>query len=125
MKCVDTSVLISLERNEAARARLADEDFFVPALAAAEFLVGVRLTRSETQRQRGQDFYDDIAAFVLPLSESQARIVANLIVDQRRKGKTLDPYDAAIAAAAIDSGAELVTHDKDFDGIAGLTVEKI
>jgi len=125
MKCIDTSVLIDAERDEATRLKLFGEDFFIPALAAAEFLVGVRLIASEKKRQLAQEFYDEFSTAVLPLNEPQARILANLIADERRRGRTLKPYDAGIAAAALEQECTLLAKDGDFEGIEGLTVERL
>jgi predicted nucleic acid-binding protein len=43
----------------------------------------------------------------------------------RRAGRTMKVFDAAIAATAIDLACPLIVRDNDFDGIDGLTVEKI
>ncbi len=126
MRCIDTSFLIESERDEELRRLLNRETFVVPAMAAAEFLVGLRLVKNERVRQRGQSFYDDhIRPFVFSFDEAQAQHLASLIAGQRKRGKTIKPYDAAIAAAALELNCPLLAGDSDFDDVEGLEVIKI
>ena len=116
MKAVDTSVLIAAERDEKLREALAAEEaLFIPTMAAAEFLVGVRLSQDEGGRLRAPDFYDDLRPFIHPFTESQAQTLASLIAHNRSKGTTMKMFDAAIASAAIDQSLVLLAHDGDFD----------
>lgn len=126
MKCIDTSFLIEAEHDEAMRDLLIGETFVVPAIAAAEFLLGIRMVKNERIRRRAQDFYEDyIRPFVFPFDESQAQSLATLIVTQRKKGRVLKPYDAAIAAAALELSCPIFALDTDFDDIEGLEVIKL
>ena len=126
LKCVDTSFLVDAEHDEALRRILHRETFVVPAIAAAEFLLGVRLVKNEGIRQRAQTFYEDyIRPFVFPFDEAQAQTLATLIATQRRKGRVLKPYDAGIAAAALELRCPIFAVDSDFDGIDGLDVIKL
>jgi predicted nucleic acid-binding protein len=126
VRCLDTSALIEAEHSENLQAELAGETFVVPAMAAAEFLAGIAMVKSEIVRRRAQDFYDDqVKPFVFAFDESQAQTLASLIATQRKKGKILKPYDAAIAAAALELDCPIVSIDGDFDGIEGLEVHRI
>ena len=127
MKALDTSALIAAEKDPTVRALLEiEEDLIIPAMAAAEFLVGIRLSSKESVRLRAQDFYDEaLRPAVLPFDEAQAQTLASLLTENRRTGRTMKMFDAAIAATAIDLACPLIVRDNDFDGIEGLTVEKI
>src|SRR5438552_2054106 len=59
MKCIDTSVLIEAGHNEALKEKLRREEVVIPALAAAEFLAGIRLVKSHHYARHAQDHFDD------------------------------------------------------------------
>jgi predicted nucleic acid-binding protein len=127
--CIDTSILVAAARHRAPLTEYlrdhVDEDIFVPAMAAAEFLVGVYGTRSERIRLNAQTFYTDyVKPMVEGFDEPQAHRLAAIICETKSKGKIIKPYDGAIAAAAIEFGADILTLDSDFDHIDGLTVLK-
>jgi predicted nucleic acid-binding protein len=127
--CIDTSILIAAARNRAPMTEFLrdymDEDVFVPAMAAAEFLVGVYGTKSPRLRLNAERFYTDyVRPMVEGFDEPQAHRLAVIICETKSKGKTIKPYDSAIAAAAMELGAEVLTLDGDFDHIDGLTVLK-
>ncbi len=86
----------------------------------------MRLVKSDATRRRAQIFYDEsIRPFVVPFTERTAQQLAALIANTRRAGRQLNPYDAAIAAAAVEWDVPLVFVDGDFDGISGLKAERI
>jgi tRNA(fMet)-specific endonuclease VapC len=126
MKFVDTSVLIHAERNQDFREKLLqEEELFIPAMAAAEYLVGIKIVKSEKLRQRAQDFYDQLRPYVYDFDESQAHALAGIIATARKNGFTIKAFDAAIAAAAMDYDCPILVADGDFDGIDGLEIEKL
>lgn len=59
---------------------------------------------------------------VLPATLEVARISGHLRAARERQGRPLERADAWIAATALRHGVPLITHDRDFDGIAGLQV---
>jgi predicted nucleic acid-binding protein len=119
---IDTSVLIAAERLGRLQEILpAEEDgpFYIPALAAAEFLVGthppVRAALRARARALYQTTYRDL---VEPFTEADAEQLAALSSELRRKGQTMRFFDAAIAAGVLARGDKLLTADGDFDRLA-------
>jgi predicted nucleic acid-binding protein len=97
--------------------------FYVPALAAAEFLAGTHLAGNDTTRERARRFYEtEIKSLVDVFDEADAAALALLNATLRRKGQTMKLYDAAIAAGALGRGDSLLTLDDDFDRVTGLKV---
>ena len=123
---IDTSALIEAERGALQLAdRLAKEvgPFYVPALAAAEFLAGAHLAGNETTRERARRFYEaEIKPLVDVFDEADAAALGLLNATLRRKGQTMKLYDAAIAAGALARGDSVLALDKDFDRVTGLNV---
>lgn len=60
---------------------------------------------------------------VLPFTGKTAIRYGALREDMRRSGKGLQPLDMLIAAHALEVGATLVTSDRAFRHVPGLTVE--
>lgn len=117
MKAIDTSVLIAAERDKAVLEKLTKEKaLFVPAMAAAEFLVGIRAVKKLSLWLRAQDVYDDhYKPYIFAFTESQAQTLASLIVENTKRGRQMKMFDAAIAATAIDLACPLIVADSDFD----------
>lgn len=59
---------------------------------------------------------------LLPMSFEIARTCAHLRAERKRAGSPMELADAWIAATALCMRAPLFTHDKDFEGIAGLQI---
>lgn len=57
---------------------------------------------------------------LLPTSLEIARLSARIRAERRRAGRPIELADAWIAATALWHQAPLATHDRDFEGIAGL-----
>jgi predicted nucleic acid-binding protein len=121
---IDTSVLIAAERGFVTLADLLEKEagpFYVPALAAAEYLAGTHLAGSETTRERARRFYEaEIKPLVDVFDEADAAALALLNATLRRKGQTMKLYDAAIAAGALARDDSLLALDNDFDRVTGL-----
>ncbi len=118
---IDTSALIAAEKMGGVESVLpANEDgpFYIPAMAAAEFLVGTHPPVRDDLRYRAlllyqaeyQSIVDDFTAF-------DAGEMARLIAELRRKGQTMKFFDAGIAATVLARGDKLLTADNDFDRI--------
>ena len=115
---VDTSILIAGEKSGDLAALLKEHDgpFYVPALAAAEFLVGIHPPIREDLRERARRLYQSvIKSMVDPFEESDAAQLAALNAELKRKGQVMKFYDAAIAATALARGDALLTVDEDYD----------
>ena len=121
---IDTSVLIAAERGLVTLADLLEKEvgpFYVPALAAAEYLAGTHLAGNETTRERARRFYEaEIKSLVDVFDEADAAALALLNATLRRKGQTMKLYDAAIAAGALARDDSLLALDNDFDRVTGL-----
>ena len=61
---------------------------------------------------------------VIPMTESSAKISAELYSTLRKSGKTIDDIDLLIAGVAIDNDLTLVTNNEShFNRIPGLKIE--
>jgi predicted nucleic acid-binding protein len=116
---IDTSVLISAER-EGDFDRLLPENeegpFYIPALAASEFLVGTHPPVRHDLRQRALQLYQNrFRALVSGFTEMDAAQLSMLIVELKAKGQQMKFFDAAIAATVLARGDKLLVVDTDFD----------
>jgi predicted nucleic acid-binding protein len=115
---IDTSVLIAAEKaGDVSRfAAASAETFYIPALAATEFLIGTHPPVREHLRERARRLYENIFRdMVSPFEEADAAQLAALESELRRTGRKMQFYDAAIAATAIARGDSLMVLDSDFD----------
>jgi predicted nucleic acid-binding protein len=116
---IDTSVLVEAERIESFDAVLPRDEngpFYIPALAAVEFLVGTQPPVRDDLRYRALLLYQaSLQHLVEEFTEPEAMQFAVLIAELKRKGQTMKFFDAAIAATAIARGDSLLTADQDFD----------
>ncbi len=72
----------------------------------------------ENRRRKLEDHLKNFV--VLPYHNEIARIYARVVVEREKVGRPISWPDAWIAATALWHRAPLVTHDSDFEGIAGL-----
>jgi len=116
---IDTSVLIVAEKAgnfDALLPEFEEGPFYIPALAASEFLVGTHPPVRTDLRQRAQRLYQDrFRPFVSSFTEADAAQLAILISELRSKGQQMKFFDAAIAATVIARGDKLLVLDADFD----------
>src|SRR5438874_567887 len=115
---IDTSVLIEAEKVgsfEHVLPRKESGPFYVPALAAAEFLVGTHPPVKDALRYRALLLYQArIRQLVSKFEEADAVQLAILISELSRKGQQMKFFDAAIAAIVMARGDTLLTADNDF-----------
>lgn len=116
---IDTSVLVSAERQGDFEALLPEKEqgpYYIPSLAAAEFLVGTHPPVRVELRQRAMRLYQSrFRALVSGFSETDASQLAALISELRAKGQQMKFFDAAIAATALARGDKLLVLDADYD----------
>jgi len=116
---IDTSVLVGSERLESFEAVLPSDEngpFYIPAMAAVEFLVGTQPPVRDDLRYRALLLYQaSLQHLVEEFTEPEAMQFAVLIAELKRKGQTMKFFDAAIAATVIARGDSLLTADEDFD----------
>src|SRR5271156_975883 len=102
---IDTSVLISAERHgDFDRLLPENEDgpYYIPALAASEFLVGTHAPVRQDLRQRAFHLYQNrFRSLVSSFSEGDATQLSMLISELRAKGQQMKFFDAAIAATVL------------------------
>ena len=116
---IDTSVLIEAERLGTVAAMLPPNEagpFYVPAAAAAEFLVGVHPPTRDDLRYRALLIYQgEFESMVSSFTEADAKEFGRLLAELKRSGQQMKFFDAAIAAGVIARGDKLMTADGDFD----------
>jgi predicted nucleic acid-binding protein len=118
---IDTSVLIAGEKTGDFAALIPAAEagpFYIPAHAAAEFLVGTHPPVRADLRQRALRLYQTrFRALVDVFTEADAAQLAALVSELRAKGQTVKFFDACIAAGALARGDKLLVMDADFDRI--------
>jgi predicted nucleic acid-binding protein len=116
---IDTSVLISAERQGNFDKLLPENEdgpYYIPALAASEFLVGTHPPVRQDLRLRATQLYQNrFRALVSSFTEADAAQLALLIVELKAKGQQMKFFDAAIAATVLARGDKLLVLDGDFD----------
>ena len=116
---IDTSVLVSAEKEGAFDNLLPETEegpYYIPALAASEFLVGTQPPVRADLRQRAQRLYHTrFRALVSSFTEADAAQLAVLISELKARGQQMKFFDAAIAATAMARGDKLLVLDADFD----------
>ncbi len=116
---IDTSVLVSAEKQGDFEWLLPVEEegpYYIPALAAVEFLVGTHPPVRADLRQRAARLYQSrFRALVSSFSESDGAQLASLIAELKAKGQQMGFFDAGIAATVLARGDKLLVLDQDFD----------
>jgi predicted nucleic acid-binding protein len=120
---IDTSVLISAERQGGLDELLPENEdgpYYIPALAASEFLVGTQPPVRLELRQRALRLYQNrFRSLVSTFTEVDAVQLSMLIADLKAKGQQMKFFDAAIAATVLARGDKLLVLDTDFDRLKG------
>jgi tRNA(fMet)-specific endonuclease VapC len=123
---IDTSVLVELERAEAAPpGELDGEDVYLSAISASELLHGVERASSAARRGRRETFVERVLDLVpvLPFDLDVARVHARVWADLIRRGAMIGAHDLIIAATAIRHDLAVVTRNLDeFSRVDGLDV---
>jgi len=127
---IDTSVLVEAERLGTVSALVPQTEFgpfYVPAHAAAEFLVGTHPPVRDDLRYRAQLIYEvEFKTMVAAFTETDAAELGRLLAELKRTGQQMKWFDAGIAAGVLARGDKLLTADSDFDRLANrITLIKI
>jgi predicted nucleic acid-binding protein len=115
---IDTSVLIAAEKGGNFFAFIAQipGEFYIPAHAAAEFLVGTHPPVAPHLRERARRLYENaFRDLVEPFDEADAAQLAALNSELRASGQQMKWFDSAIAASVLARGDSLLALDSDFD----------
>ena len=119
---IDTSILVAAEKSGDFDKLLPESEegpYYIPALAAVEFLVGTHPPVRADLRQRAARLYQHrFRGLVSELTEADASQFAALIAELKAKGQTMKFFDAGIAATALARGDKLLALDSDFDRFA-------
>src|SRR5688500_15998449 len=108
---IDTSILVAAEKRGSIEQLLAPEEgpFYIPALAATEFLVGTQPpVRAELRHRATQLYHSQFRSMVSAFTEADAAQFAALIADLKTKGQQMKFFDAAIAATVMARGDKLL-----------------
>lgn len=127
MKMLDTNILTAvLRKNPMAVAALdhyrAREQIAISAVSHGEVLFGLAKRPEATQLRKAALFLLDTLD-ILPWDASVSPIYGDLRAKLESKGTPLGSMDMLIAAHALTLGATLITADKAFLMVDGLTVE--
>ncbi len=126
MKVLDTNFVIDLLSGNAAAAAKARLDespglsLGVPAPCVAELFRGV-----DRSGGRGREALESLLAEVeiLPLDEQGARIAGRLAAESASRGREVPMMDCLVAGIALLHEATIVSRDRDFGRIPGLSLE--
>jgi predicted nucleic acid-binding protein len=119
---IDTSVLVAAEKQGDFEKLLPESEegsYYIPALAATEFLVGTHPPiRADLRHRAAQLYVSRFRALVSSFTEADAAQLAALIAELRAKGQTMKFFDAGIAATVLARGDKLLVLDADFDRLS-------
>ena len=127
---IDTSILVQAE-SEGGLALVLPQDengpFYIPALAAAEFLLGTHPPVKDNLRYRALLIYQgELRRLVSSFTEADAMQLASLSAELKRQGQQMKFFDAGIAATVMARGDKLITADGDFDRLGNqITLIKV
>lgn len=124
---IDTDLLIDRERVGAGSAienRLGDEDRAISVITVSELLHGVRRARGEVQMRRRAFVEHLLAGFeAVPITETVARIHAEVWAEMAARGEPIGAHDLWIAATALAHGFGVATGNaSEFRRVPGLRV---
>lgn len=109
-------------RERVLEAAKAGSRFAIPAPCVTEVIFGISLLpRADANRREWSLLMRDLT--VHTVDRDDAEMAAQLQIQMRKQGWQLATVDALAAAVAIRQSAVLLTKDKDFDRVPGLTCE--
>ena len=103
-----------------------ESQLYMSVITQGEMLSGVVVVVNEVHRERLHRLYEQTlaqAAGVLPITEAVATRYAELLAYLRRSGRPIPTNDIWIAASALVYDMILVSADRHFWFVEGLTVE--
>ncbi len=124
---IDTDPLVDLERGNATsdiEQLLGSEDRAISVISVSELLHGVNRAQGAI-RVRRRAFVEHILAGLeaIPVTETAARVHADIWSDLADRGQPIGAHDLWIAATALANGLGVATRNSHhFDRVAGLRV---
>ncbi|MCD5409854.1 MAG: type II toxin-antitoxin system VapC family toxin [Methanocellales archaeon] len=128
MKCVDTDFLIAVLKGDLGVRKKAEEldkegRNATTSMNAFELYVGSHLLKKK--RHDLKEVKSLLSRFdVLSLDKDGAEKAGEIYAHLLDKGETIDIRDSIIAGIALNNACTLVTRDKHFERVKGLSVEK-
>lgn len=123
---IDTDMLVDRERGDmdVLETLLGDEERAISVITVSELLHGVHRATGDVWARRRAFAEHVIAAFdPVPITESVARVHAEVWADLTRRGDGLGAHDLWIAATALAHGLAVATGNAaDFRRVPGLRV---
>jgi tRNA(fMet)-specific endonuclease VapC len=123
---IDTDILVERERGDVdpLEALPGDEERAISVITVSELLHGVQRATGDVWARRRAFVEHVIAAFdPLPITESVARVHAEVWADLTGRGEALGAHDLWIAATALAHGLAVATGNAvDFRRVPGLRV---
>ena len=120
---LDTNAYTAFKRGEQSAIeiiRLA-ETVGLSTIVLGELLSGFSAGRQEAKnRSELAAFLDSSRVFIIPVDDKTAEYYAHIYLSLRRKGKPIPTNDLWIAAAALQHGLTVFTHDRHFFEIDGV-----
>jgi predicted nucleic acid-binding protein len=98
----------------------------MPVIVQGELLAGIDVASSPARRAALREWYQrtiDEVADVVPITSEVAEEYARIFGILRRAGRPISSNDIWIAATAIVHDLVVVTSDRDFQHILGITIE--
>ncbi len=133
MKCLDSTFLIDLLKNDTSTVRKAKEMEKTSLLASTEinvFEIASGIEQSKlSDLKKEQKIAESESLFkrlhVFPLNREGAIRAARIIGELRKKGSPTDTLDALVAGISLANGCDVVVsrNEKHFEHIEGLIVE--
>jgi len=97
------------------------DEILVPAIVLGELRAGFKGGRREGDNLRElEEFLATPRVSVHPLGEETAIFYAEIYTTLRAEGKPIPTNDLWIAAAALETGAILISRDAHFEAVPGL-----
>jgi predicted nucleic acid-binding protein len=94
-----------------------ERDLVVDSIVLGELLIGVLALPAGRKRTQLEQWFQEVARTIdcLPWDAAVSRRWARLVVEMRKKGRTLPVLDGMIAASALEQGLTVVTRNaRDF-----------
>jgi predicted nucleic acid-binding protein len=124
---IDTDMLVDLERgvaNPAVEQAIGTEERAISVITVSELLHGVHRAKG-AQRTRRRAFVEHLLAELqaIPITETVARVHADVWARLAARGQVIGAHDLWIAATALAHGLGIATGNADeFERVPGLRV---
>lgn len=99
------------------------ERCYISVVTRQEMITWINLpNKPEWQQKNAQKLLRKLKSRTVDFTDEESNLAGVISADLRRMGKPLETPDIQIAATALHGNFTLVTHDKHFDRITGLSL---